>query len=69
MEVARNNDLHSIAFPGISTGVYGYPKREAAEIALATVKEWLEKHADYEMEVTIVNFSQADYEVYKGITG
>ena len=69
LEVARNNDLHSIAFPGISTGVYGYPKREAAEIALATVKEWLQKHADYEMEVTIVNFSQADYEVYKGITG
>ena len=69
LEVARNNDLHSIAFPGISTGVYGYPKREAAEIALATVKEWLWKHADYEMEVTIVNFSQADYEVYKGITG
>ena len=69
LEVARNNDLHSIAFPGISTGVYGYPKREAAEIALATVNEWLEKHADYEMEVTIVNFSQADYEVYKGITG
>lgn len=68
LEVARNNDLHSIAFPGISTGVYGYPKREAAEIALATVKEWLRKHADYEMEVTIVNFSQADYEVYKGIT-
>ena len=69
LEVARNNDLHSIAFPGISTGVYGYPKREAAEIALATVKEWLDEHADYEMEVTIVNFSQADYEVYKGITG
>ena len=69
LEVARKNALHSIAFPGISTGVYGYPKREAAEIALATVKEWLDEHADYEMEVTIVNFSQADYEVYKEITG
>ena len=68
LEVARENDLHSIAFPGISTGVYGYPKWEAAEIALATVNEWLEKHADYEMEVTIVNFSQGDYEVYKGIS-
>ena len=33
------------------------------------LKEWLDEHADYEMEVTIVNFSQADYEVYKGITG
>ena len=33
------------------------------------LKEWLDEHADYEMKVTIVNFSQADYEVYKGITG
>ena len=67
LEVARENDLHSIAFPGISTGVYGYPKREAAEIALATVKEWLEKNAGYEMEVTIVNFSEADYAIYMQI--
>lgn len=67
LEVAKANDLHSIAFPGISTGVYGYPKREAAEIALTTVKEWLEKNAGYEMEVTIVNFSEADYKIYMQI--
>ena len=34
LEVAKANDLHSIAFPGISTGVYGYPKKDAAKIAL-----------------------------------
>lgn len=56
LNVAKANDLHSIAFPGISTGVYGYPKEEAAEIALNTVKEWLDANSDYEIEVTFVTF-------------
>ena len=56
LDVAKANGLHSIAFPGISTGVYGYPKEEAAEIALRTVKEWIEAHPDYDIEVTIVKF-------------
>jgi O-acetyl-ADP-ribose deacetylase (regulator of RNase III) len=65
LEVAKANDLHSIAFPGISTGVYGYPKKEAAHIALSTVKEWLEANADYDIEVTFVNFSEEDYLIYQ----
>lgn len=36
---AAKNDVHSIAFSAISTGVYGYPLDEATEIAVATVKE------------------------------
>ena len=65
LEVARSNDLHSIAFPGISTGVYGYPKKEAARIALLTVKEWLEANNGYDIEVTFVSFSEEDYLIYK----
>ena len=65
LEVARANDLHSIAFPGISTGVYGYPKKEAAKIALLTVKEWLDANSGYEIEVTFVNFSEEDYLIYQ----
>lgn len=38
LEVAAENDLKSIAFPAISTGIYGYPPGQAAEIAVATVK-------------------------------
>ena len=38
IEVAAENDIRSLAFPGISTGVYGYPKAPAARIAVATVR-------------------------------
>lgn len=67
LDVAKDNNLHSIAFPGISTGVYGYPKQDAAKIALTTVKEWLEKNKDYEIEITIVAFSEGDYLLYKTV--
>jgi O-acetyl-ADP-ribose deacetylase len=43
LEIAKaKGDIHSIAFPGISTGIYGYPQREAADIALATVGAFLD---------------------------
>jgi O-acetyl-ADP-ribose deacetylase (regulator of RNase III) len=44
MEIAKSRELTSIAFPGISTGIYGYPLREAADTALATVHELLVEH-------------------------
>ncbi len=67
LELAAENHLHSIAFPGISTGVYGYPKEEAAEIALAAILNWFDKHQDYGMQVVIVNFSEEDYNVYQRV--
>jgi O-acetyl-ADP-ribose deacetylase len=45
LELARANDVKTIAFPGISTGVYGYPLREAAEVAIETVVGELADHA------------------------
>ena len=45
LELAEEKGVQSIAFPGISTGIYGYPQREAADIAIATVAAWLETHA------------------------
>ncbi len=41
LQLARENGVRSIAFPAISTGVYGYPKREAAAIALEQMREYL----------------------------
>ena len=44
MELAREHGIHSIAFPGISTGIYHYPQREAADTALATIYGELAAH-------------------------
>ena len=56
------NSCHSIAFPGISTGVYGYPKKEAAQIAMRTVKKFLEDNLK-ELNVIFVCFD-SEYEKY-----
>lgn len=69
MELAKENDIHEIAFPAISTGVYGYPKKEAAGIAVDTVSGWLAENADYEITVHFVCFGMRDYEIYEGILG
>jgi O-acetyl-ADP-ribose deacetylase (regulator of RNase III) len=45
LELARLHQLETVAFPGISTGVYGYPLREAADTAVATIAEELAAHA------------------------
>src|SRR6266540_3944572 len=44
LRLASEASLHSIAFPCISTGVYGYPKADACEVAVTAVTEWLESH-------------------------
>ena len=67
LELARAHGLHTIAFPAISTGAYGYPKEAAAEIALMTIWEWLDAHPDAGMRVTIVSFSAQEDAVYQKI--
>ena len=57
LELANQHDIHSIAFPAISTGVYGYPKMAAAVIALRTISQWLSANPDYDMEVAVVCFN------------
>ena len=64
LEVAREKGLHSIAFPAISTGVYGYPLEAATDIALSAVREWLKIYADYGMKVVLVCFNEATEAVY-----
>ncbi|MDR0596087.1 MAG: O-acetyl-ADP-ribose deacetylase [Clostridiales Family XIII bacterium] len=51
-----HGDIKTIAFPAISTGVYGYPKDEAAELAERTVGEFFDAHADADIEVTFVTY-------------
>jgi O-acetyl-ADP-ribose deacetylase (regulator of RNase III) len=45
LRLATEHDLQSVAFPGISTGIYGYPKKEAAAIAMREVRQWLAANA------------------------
>ena len=63
LELAVEKELVSVAFPAISTGVYGYPLEAAAEIAIATVREFGKKETTVR-EVVFCCFSQRDYEVY-----
>ena len=67
LALARAHGLHTIAFPAISTGVYGYPKEAAAEIALMTIRDWFHAHPDAGMRVTIVSFSAQDDAVYQNL--
>ena len=62
LEIAREKGLKSIAFPAISTGVYGYPKEAAAEIAVDTALTFLES---CDMEILLVAFSKADSQRYE----
>lgn len=64
LEVAKENKIHSIAFPAISTGVYHYPIHEATKIAVETVRKWINEHADYSINVTFMCFSENDKNIY-----
>lgn len=46
LELARENGIRTVAFPSISTGVYGYPVKQAAEVAVAAVKAYLQAYPD-----------------------
>lgn len=51
LDVAKENGLHSIAFPLISAGIFGYPLEQAWEIALRSCKDWLAENDGYEMQI------------------
>ena len=65
LDLAKEHDVHSIAFPAISTGVYGYPLEDATEIAVKTVAQWLKDHADYAMQVIFCCFDARTERVYQ----
>ena len=65
LELAKKYGIHSIAFPAISTGVYGYPLEEAVPIAVQTVRAWLAGHQDYPMTVVLCCFNQRAQDLYQ----
>lgn len=64
LKIAVENNIKSIAFPSISTGLYGFPIEKAAPIALREVKNFLEKNKTIR-EVIFILFSEKDYRIYK----
>lgn len=68
LELAHEHGLRSIAFPSISTGVYGYPSEEAARIAIETVRATLDEFRS-ELDVTFCCFSADDLAVYRHLLG
>lgn len=65
LDLAKQNDIHSIAFPCISAGVYGYPIKDSCKIAINTVYKWLNDNNDYKIETIFVCFLDNEYEIYK----
>lgn len=63
LKLATNNEVKTIAFPNISTGVYRFPKELAAEIAVNEVKTFLKDNSSIE-EVMFVCFSDENYNIY-----
>ena len=63
LEIATEHDLTSIAFPAISTGVYRYPPEDAAQIAVATAKDFIDRPTSLR-EIIFCCFSDRDYAIY-----
>jgi O-acetyl-ADP-ribose deacetylase (regulator of RNase III) len=68
LELASDQGLRTIAFPNISTGVYGFPKQRAAEIAIGTVRSFLDRPGPLE-EIIFVVFDEENFRIYHKLLG
>ena len=62
LNLAQKKQIHSIAFPAISTGKFCFPKNKAMEIAIRTVKDWQKIHEDYKINII---FSCVDQKIFQ----
>ncbi|XP_042288847.1 ADP-ribose glycohydrolase MACROD2 isoform X1 [Thunnus albacares] len=65
LRLMKEHGLSTVAFPCISTGIYGFPNEPAAEIALNTVKNWIEDNPDKITRVIFCVFLETDFAIYK----
>jgi O-acetyl-ADP-ribose deacetylase (regulator of RNase III) len=66
LSLAVRNSLRTIAFPNISTGVYGYPKKEAAEVAVFTVTDFLSSDS-FLAKIFFVCFDEENFILYQSL--
>lgn len=69
LRLAVENNLKTIAFPNISTGIYGYPKGEAAQIAVKTVTGYLLENESFIRKVYFVCFDEENFQLYRSLLG
>ena len=67
LNLAMKYDLHSVAFPPISTGYFGYPLREATMVASRTVQGWMRRHPEYGIKVIFVSADERTFAMYREI--
>uniref|UniRef100_A0A8C3WKR5 Mono-ADP ribosylhydrolase 2 n=1 Tax=Catagonus wagneri TaxID=51154 RepID=A0A8C3WKR5_9CETA len=65
LKLVKENNIRSVAFPCISTGIYGFPNEPAAVIALSTIKEWLAKNQHEVDRVIFCVFLEVDFKIYR----
>ena len=69
LAAAAAQGCQSIAFCCISTGVFGFPQQEAAQIAIHTVRSWLDEHPEYPLHVIFNVFGEKDEAIYQTLLG
>jgi O-acetyl-ADP-ribose deacetylase (regulator of RNase III) len=66
LQIAQEHNAKTIAFPNISTGLFRYPKDEAAEIAIDTAKQFADSNPDTSLEeIIFVSFTEPDFKIFK----
>ena len=63
LKLLVKNEYSTIAFPAISTGVYGYPKNEAAQVSSSAIKDYIKEHNEVN-EIRLVFYSASDLKVF-----
>ena len=64
LKLASENEVNSIAFPSISTGVYGYPTEKAAKVALQTIRDLTESGTKVPASIQFILFDDTTYNCY-----
>jgi len=67
LQLAVDNNLKTIAFPNISTGIYGYPKEKAVNVAVKAVRDFTEKNPPDLKEIVFVCYDEENYVLYSQV--